>query len=172
MLTFTLPDRAPILRHARRYTGNHDDAEDIAQEVLIRAARSSLPDDPRLQRAAVGRMVQQVAADHARRRSRRIAPLSLDAVAGDDPDPLVDQMPDSRPGPEQTIMARTDLETVAAAMRRLDPSDVELLTRTLAGETQADIAASLGVCRTVVTKGLPRARKRLAAAVNDLTKGT
>src|SRR3954453_2798034 len=88
--------RAMVYRVAYQFSGNHHDAEDIAQDVFIKIYRSL----DRFRRDAqltswIYRIVMNACIDH-RRRQRP----AMSAPLGDDAEQKMVNTPEDRPGPE------------------------------------------------------------------------
>jgi RNA polymerase sigma-70 factor, ECF subfamily len=144
--------RRDCLRLARRYGANAQDADDIAQEALLRAwrHRSSLRDRDQLP-AWLARIVHNEAARiHARRVPEPVAEIRESAEVRD----------------ETAVIERLDLH---AALSRLSTEEQEMVClRYLADLTQPAIARALGVPEGTVKTRLHRARAKLHRALSEL----
>jgi RNA polymerase sigma-70 factor (ECF subfamily) len=137
------------LRLAYRYASNPSEAEDVAQEALLRAwrRRSTLRD--------VDRRNQWLAAivrNEAFRQHARVRPDPTSAVEG-------------RGVEDEQVVATVELADLHAAMKLLNDRDRELLHMRYQDDlTQAAIARKLGIPEGTVKVRLHRARKRLRRA--------
>jgi RNA polymerase sigma-70 factor (ECF subfamily) len=78
-------------------------------------------------------------------------------------------MPSPAPTPEHQVATRTDL---SRAMEKLEPSQREMLWLAYAqGSSHEEIAAIMGVRPVSVRTLLFRARRKLAALLNERTVG-
>ena len=149
---------APLIRRVHAYAayrlGDGPDAEDVTNEVFERALRGiatfdSAKGDPIGWLLGIARRV--VAEEFAR---RAIAPHGeLPALAS--PDNL-----------EQGALERL---TLAAAVRRLNPRDAELIALRYGADLRvSDVARILGMRKNAVDVALHRARQRLAEILDEL----
>jgi len=150
------PHFAALYRAAMRLTRRRPDAEDLVQELCLRAC-SRLDDlgaatNPR---AWLMRALYHLFVD-ATRRKRRRADVSL---AGDD----VPGMPHSEePSPERAAEARRMHERLAAVWDELDPEQRALLSLHAEGHDLDELAAIFAVNKNALSARLHRARQRLA----------
>jgi len=136
-----------------RIVGNHEDAEDLAQEVFVRTLsaldlyRGEGPFGGWLLRITV-----HVGRDHLRRRGRGPVLLALQGLEADD-------------GPRQPSAAleHAELTTrLAAALEHLPaPLRAALALRVLEGRDYDDVAAALGVRPATARTQVMRARRLL-----------
>jgi RNA polymerase sigma-70 factor (ECF subfamily) len=145
-----------LRRFAAGMLRNADDAEDLVQEVFLRAWRAADRYDPDL--GAVSTWLYRIASRLAIDRNRRTTLrrfLGLEAA----PDPL-----DDSPGPEATLAARQELAQIRARLERLpDRQRRALLMRAAGGLSTAEIALALGISAGAVEQLLVRARAGLRA---------
>jgi RNA polymerase sigma-70 factor (ECF subfamily) len=136
------------------------EAEDLAQETFLRVWAAAARYDP--DKAAPSTWIYRIALRLAIDRNRRTGFrrfLGLDAA----PEPE-----DDRPGTETDLAARQELALTRRALAALpDRQQRALLLRAVAGMTNADIAATLGISAGAVEQLLVRAR----AALRAETKG-
>jgi RNA polymerase sigma-70 factor (TIGR02960 family) len=179
----TDPYRRELQLHCYRILGSVQDAEDTLQETLLAAWRGL---GQFQERASVRTWLYKIATNRclnalrdAGRRpaaaaryqwsapppepTRRTEPLSLEPY----PDALLDELPDSAPGPEAHYEAR---EAVAlafvAGLQRLPPRQrAVLVLRDVLGYPAAQAGDMLGVSDVSVNSALQRARATLAAQV-------
>jgi len=143
------PHFAALYRAALRLTRRRPDAEDLVQDVCVRAC-TRLED-----LAAVMRALYHCFVDAARRRRRRPhVPLPGDegpgAPASDDP------------GPERVAEATRMHERLAAVWHLLDAEQQVLLSLHAEGHDLEELAAIFGINRNALSARLHRARQRLA----------
>jgi RNA polymerase sigma factor (sigma-70 family) len=148
---------------AYRLCGNHEDAQDLVQEVLLRVERGLDTFKPGSVEGWLSRITTNAFLDNMRRRKRR--PLEL---VGDFPDPWVgiDAEPDD-------VLARLQLpDRVQAALVSL-PIDFRapVVLCDVVGLDYAEIAASLdippGTVRSRIHRGRAMLRKALADHADD-----
>ncbi|MGV1047799.1 MAG: RNA polymerase sigma factor [Solirubrobacterales bacterium] len=138
------------LRLAYRYARNPSEAEDIAQDALLRAwrRRSTLRDSERR-----NQWLAAIVRNEAFRQHARVRPDPTSAIEGQE------GVEDER------VVATVELADLHAAMKRLNDRDRELLELRYQDDlTQAAIARKLGIPEGTVKVRLHRARKRLRSA--------
>jgi RNA polymerase sigma-70 factor, ECF subfamily len=150
------PHFAALYRAAMRLTRRRPDAEDLVQELSLRAC-SRLDDlaaatNPR---AWLMRSLYHLFVDSTRRERRRAAaPLTSDEAAG---------VPHSdEPSPERAAEARRMHERLAAVWDRLDAEQRALLSLHAEGHDLEELAAIFAVNKNALSARLHRARQRLA----------
>jgi RNA polymerase sigma factor (sigma-70 family) len=143
---------------AYRLTGNHDDAQDLVQEVLLRVRRGLATYQPGSLEGWLSRITTNAFLDEVRRRKRR--PLE---VVPDLPDRLLGVDAD----PDETL-ARTRLpDDVQAALAALpDEYRAAVVLCDVVGLDYAEIADALeippGTVRSRIHRGRAQLRKALA----------
>jgi len=134
---------------AYRLTGNHDDAQDLVQEVLLRVRRGLETYQPGSLEGWLSRITTNTFLDETRRRKRR--PVDL---LPDDPDRV---MPPS-PGADVALATDALPDDVQEALRRLPPeyraavvlSDVVGLSYREIGDT---LDVPVGTVRSRIHRG-------------------
>jgi RNA polymerase sigma-70 factor (TIGR02960 family) len=177
----TDPYRGELQLHCYRILGSVQDAEDILQETLLAAWRGLDRFEGRasmrswLYKIATNRCLNELR-DTGRRPegasrpgpalaapepTRRSEPLWLQPY----PDTLLDDVPDTAPGPEARYEAREALALAfAAGLQRLPPRQrAVLVLRDVLGYRAAEAADMLEVTEVSVDSALQRARATLAA---------
>ncbi|HXE82935.1 MAG TPA: sigma-70 family RNA polymerase sigma factor [Gemmatimonadales bacterium] len=133
-----------LVRAISRRTGNHDDAEDAAQEAFVRL----LDANPRNPRAWLYTVASNVARDRARRRSRQASLMQAHALDG------------SAADPDAELMRAERRRAVRVVLGMLPPRDQHLLLLHHGGASYREIAQALGVAPGSVGSLLTRAHRR------------
>lgn len=144
---------------AYRLTGNHDDAQDLVQEVLLRVRRGLATYEPGSMEGWLSRITTNAFLDEIRKRKRR----PLDVVA---------EVPEGAlavEGDPETVLARTNLpDDVQDALRALpEEYRAAIVLCDVLGYDYAEIARQLGVpigtVRSRIHRGRGLLRRSLAA---------
>ncbi|MFN8075542.1 MAG: sigma-70 family RNA polymerase sigma factor [Kineosporiaceae bacterium] len=148
----------------RRALPDPDDADDVAQDVLLAALRDlpQLQDPARFRAWLTVIAVRRISA-HRERGERREIVVDLREF---------DDVPDEAPAPDDRAAARADLSVqrrrVAAAARWLDPDDRVLLSlwwlETADRLTRAELATAVGVSQPHAAVRVQRMRGQLDVA--------
>ncbi|MDP9389205.1 MAG: sigma-70 family RNA polymerase sigma factor [Actinomycetota bacterium] len=142
---------------AFRLTGNHDDAQDLAQEVLLRVRRGLETYRPGSMEGWLSRITTNVFLDEVRRRRRR----PVDALSGD-PDRVVPPAPAA----DAVLAAQVLPDDVQAAISALpEEFRVAVVLCDVAGQSYQEIAESLGVPLGTVRSRIHRGRALLREAL-------
>jgi RNA polymerase sigma-70 factor, ECF subfamily len=155
--------RPMVLRYCRarlgQISGHYHIADDVAQEVCI-AVLSALPryrDMGRPFASFVFGIASHKVADALRNAARSAIPTE------DLPDG-----PDTRPGPEETVVAYIEAERARALLARLPVHQRELLVlRVLTGMTAEETGNALGMSPGAVRVAQHRALARLRAIARE-----
>jgi RNA polymerase sigma-70 factor (ECF subfamily) len=155
-----------LYRAAMRLTRSREDAEDLVQEVALRACceleRIAALDSPR---AWLLRVQYRVFVDELRRRTR--SPIASGSDAAD-----TDSAASDDPGPEELTETAQRSRQLARAWPALDRRQRALLALHAEGYSLAELATITGLTRNAVGVSLHRARARLAKLIrNDSTGG-
>jgi RNA polymerase sigma-70 factor, ECF subfamily len=154
---------------ALRILGEPRDAEEVAQDALVRAYRAIAGyDAPRIQALRLRPWLATIAVNLARNRRRRLddrhPPLQLEPLleAGADPGG-----PSHAPGPEARVARRDTVAALAAALLTLPPGPrAAVVLRHVDGLSVGETAAALGrpegTVKAQVSRGLARLRQHLA----------
>ncbi|OGO56847.1 MAG: hypothetical protein A2V85_13745 [Chloroflexi bacterium RBG_16_72_14] len=126
---------APVYRYVVARVGRPSDAEDLAQLVFVKALEAL----PRYEARGVPfggwlfKLARNVVIDHIRTR-REHAPLDL----------IVERSTDAE-GPDELAVLRQEMDSVAAALRRLTPEQREAIElRFFAGLSAREAAEAMG----------------------------
>ena len=152
-----------VWRVCYRFTGNTADAEDLLQEVFIKAYHNLRGFE---RRSTFRTWLYQIAINTCRNelRSRKRRPISIEAHMDDL------ELVDLTANPAAS--ASLDFEAVAAAIMELREEDREiLLMRDMDERPFADIAQTLGVQVSAAKMRVQRARLALVAAVHAHDQG-
>ena len=144
---------------AYRLTGNHDDAQDLVQEVLLRVRRGLATFTPGSLEGWLSRITTNAFLDEVRKRRRR--PLE---VVPDLPEPLVGVDDD----PDAALAAQRLPDEIQDALRALPPEfRAAIVLCDVVGLDYAEIAAALdippGTVRSRIHRGRALLRKELSA---------
>jgi RNA polymerase sigma-70 factor (ECF subfamily) len=159
-----------IYGRAYALTGSVPDAEDLTQEVCIRAS-SRLEELARHEnpRAWLMKVLYRLFVDFVR--SRRRSPIRL--MAPEDAQASVDAAVSTEPGPEQQADTSTFLRTLHLAWERLTPDEQLLLAlHGIEGLSLAEIQYITGLPVGTIKSRLHRSRIRLGKLITtaDLTR--
>jgi RNA polymerase sigma-70 factor (ECF subfamily) len=177
----TDPYRRELQLHCYRILGSVQDAEDLLQETLLAAWRGLDRFEERasmrawLYKIATNRCLNSLRASARRpapatppwpgapppEPTRRAEPLWLQPY----PDALLDDLPDTAPGPEARYESREALALAfTAGLQRLPPRQrAVLVLRDVLGYPAAEAAGILDTTETSVNSALQRARATLGA---------
>jgi RNA polymerase sigma-70 factor, ECF subfamily len=150
------PHFSSLFRTAVRLTRRRADAEDLVQEVCLRAytklgdlAGATNP------RAWLMRALYHLFVDlHRRRRREKSVALGDDDAAGG--------LPSEGPSPEQAVDAGRLHERLATVWHRLEPEQRALLSLHAEGHDFDELTAIFGINKNALSARLHRARLRLA----------
>ena len=141
---------ASLVRMLYRRTGDHDRAEDLAQETFARAVAAP-PNNPRPWLFAVALNLVREDGRRAATRGRR---LELLRAEHDEPSNA----------PDKELEKREETARVRAALAVLNERDREALLLRAEGFDYEEIAATLGLAKGAIGTTLARARRRLVEA--------
>lgn len=147
---------------AYRLAGNHDDAQDLVQEVLLKVQRGLATYQPGSMQGWLSRITTNAWLDMARRRTRRpTTPLH------DDPDVM---LPPSASAEDALAAAQLPehLEQALAALP--DDFRAAIVLCDVAGWPYDEIAAELGVPVGTVRSRIHRGRAQLRTAVDAIDR--
>jgi RNA polymerase sigma-70 factor (ECF subfamily) len=142
---------ASLVRLLYRRTGDRDRAEDLAQEVFVRALETP-PANPRPWLFAVALNLARDDGRRGIRQGRRLEALRAESDGA------------AAPAPDAELEREERLAAVRAALGQLSEKDREALLLKAEGFRYAEIASALGLAQGAVGTTLARARRRLVEA--------
>lgn len=155
LLTARLLPRA--LRHAARVLGDAAEAEDVAQEAMLRLWRAAAgwrQDGPAQPATWLHRVVANLAVDRLRRAGRAV---------GLEPE-VASALPDARPGPEARLEEGDRMAALDAALAQLPERQRQaVVLRHIEGLSNPEIAVALGIGVEAVESLTARGKRSLKA---------
>lgn len=155
------PHFAALYRAAMRLTRSHADAEDLVQDVVVRALpelrRLATLDSPR---AWLLRVQYRLFVDGVRHRSRS----PIEAVDGD---PVVASATSEMPEPDRLAEHDQREQQLACVWHELPRQQRALLAMHAEGYSLGELEAMTGLSRNAIGVRLHRARARLAQLVSN-----
>ena len=165
-----LANQKNVYNLALKMLGSEEDALDISQESFFKAfiQLASFRGESRFS-VWMYRMTYNLCIDFLRKKPKAKI-VSLVCSDDDGKEGNID-IPDTRELPEETILRRESLKTIAASMDELGTSQREILImREVTGMSYSDMATTLRINEGTVKSRLARARKNLADIL--IEKGT
>ena len=156
--------RSRVYRVAYQFSGNHADAEDIAQEVFIKVYRSldRFRQDAQLT-SWLYRIVMNACIDHRRRQHPGIT-----APFGEEAEFKMLNTPEETPGPEDRAYAGELGQVLEAEVGRLPQGQrIVFVMRHHQGLKLCEIAEALGLAEGTVKRQLHAAIHRLRSALTS-----
>jgi RNA polymerase sigma-70 factor, ECF subfamily len=141
---------ASLVRVLYRRTGDHDRAEDLAQETFARAVAAP-PRNPRPWLFAVALNLVREDGRRSVRQGRRLELYRAES-------------PQHSPAPDHELERSDDVRAVQEALATLADRDREALLLKAEGFNYDEIAETLGLAKGAVGTTLSRARRRLVEA--------
>jgi RNA polymerase sigma-70 factor (ECF subfamily) len=170
------PHRGELIVYCYRMLGAFHEAEDLAQEVMLRAWRARESYDP--QRASLRTWLYRIATNacltELTGRARRPLPSGLGAASEDPAAPLTPaaDIPWLEPFPDARLQldTRTDVRLALVAALQILPARQRavLILREVLEFSAAEVAEQLGMSVAAVNSALQRARATVAQAAPDL----
>lgn len=154
-----------VYRHCLQMLGNPADAQDAAQETMLRAFRSMHAFRFRSNEATwLYRIAHNVCLDFLRRPVNRARAQSLEALRETGFDP-----PDGAPTPEGAYLQGSERAALRNAIARLpDDAQAMLSLRYGDGMSYEELALALGLNQGTVKSRLNRVREKLKTFLPDL----
>ena len=168
--------RPALLRHCYRMLGSFEEAEDVVQEVLLRAWRSR---ETYAGDAPLAHWLMRIATNACLNALTRGRPRALPQLDRDPGAPLLEHeaatwvtpAPDARlfPDPARAAEAREQVALAfIALLQRLPPKQrAVLLLKDVVGWPAEEIASALDLTVSSVNSALHRARQTVAASPHD-----
>ena len=153
--------RDELVRFLSARLGQAAIAEDIYQDMFVRLNTAQLPDEIGSPRAFLYRTAFNLANDHRRALSRRVARDGawLDVATQSSGGEAISDHPDV----DQAIDARREMQLMLAALDDLSPKCREVFTlHRLRGLSHRQVAENLGITTKTVEKHMTAALKQLA----------
>ena len=155
---------AKVFRLAYRLTGNKYDAEDLTQEVFVRAFKSLANFKPGTLDGWLHRITTNLFLDQARRKQR----IRFDTL-GDDAE---SRLAGADPGPERTFEFNNLDVDVAAALEALPPDfRAAVVLCDMEGLSYDEVAHALNIKLGTVRSRIHRGRAMLRESLADLAPG-
>ena len=156
--------RPRLLSYLRRHGLSPEDAEDVAQEVIIHAVlRYRQLDDPEKLSEWVSGIVRNRLLNTTEQWSRRIAvEFSLEALMEARADDSTAWIEDAAPGPEAQAIWSAELSRVLEDIGRLRPEEREVIMAIVdGGDSDRRIAARRGYAEVSIRTMRSKARRKL-----------
>jgi RNA polymerase sigma factor (sigma-70 family) len=164
--------RADLSRLAEHLCRQHEDAEDVTQSTLLKAAQHL---DGFRNEASVRTWLHRIATNECRMLRRRLPPASLDALldAGADLRPALLEQTGAAPDPELVAEEAEARRAVLAALGTLPARQrTLLLLKDGLGLRAAEVARLLGTTEPGAKSALHRARLALREALGAAAPGS
>ena len=147
--------RRPLYSYCYRLLHNPEHAEDLTQEVFIKAYRAiNNLKDPAAFKNWLYRIAHNCAVDALRRQRIKTAPLS-----GESEETYIPELPDEGPSPLEKLVALENTELVREALSAIKPKYGSILVlREIVGLSYNEIAETLEMSLTNVKTHIRRAR--------------
>ena len=164
LLTLFLEHRSALLLFLRRRLNNPAVAEELAQEVWLRAAEGAEAPQLRNPRAYLFRVAANLVVDHRRRESHRGEAAAAPA--------LLSEIADPRPGPEAVLRHRRRFAELLRAVDGLPPRCREVfLNVKVHGRSYAETADRMGIAKNTVMVHMTNALAHLDAHYDPDAEG-
>jgi RNA polymerase sigma-70 factor, ECF subfamily len=161
--------RRPLYGFISKMMQGHADADEIFQEVWVRAMRSldRYKDDRFL--SWLFRIAHNLVIDRARKTNRL---TSFDQAATEEGQPLSERLAESGPGPAQRLLSEDLQSEIAAAVARLPPEQREVFLLRTEGEVPfKEIARLQGVSINTALARMQYAVRKLRYELRDCAPG-
>ena len=152
---------AGLVRYCQRLTGDHDLAEDIAQESMVRLFDHGVTGPEAGLRAWLFKTATHLVRDRYRVGKNRLRLL--------EEHPVVPSEPES---PDRSLERREERARAREALDALQPRDREMLLMRYSGFSYKEIAETIEVAASSVGTLLARAERRFADALTVTGKTT
>jgi len=157
---------------AYRFMGNHEDANDLAQEAFLKAYQSLKSFRQEASFATwISRIIANVCRDQLRK-AKRTKLSSLDEEVWLEESTVKKQLKDERPTPEQAYEGKELKEYLQGLVNNLTPEyKMVIVLRDIQGYSYEEIAEMLDCSLGTVKSRLNRARKALRDQINATGRG-
>jgi RNA polymerase sigma-70 factor, ECF subfamily len=173
------PYRSELRAHCYRMLGSFQDAEDVLQEVSLRAWRGRSTFEGRSSlRTWLHRIAVNACLNELERKERRVLPMDLGTPAQPHAPlgqpladiPWLEPFPDD---PEQTMVERESVELAFVAVVQHLPANqrAALIMFDVLGFSAIEIAATLSTTAVSVNSALQRARTLVAERIPERSQG-
>lgn len=157
--------RDTLFRTAIRFTNNHEDAEDIVQEAMLRAF---LNIDKFRGESRFGTWLISITKNSAlamKRKWKNVHWSSFDSRGQDQDSTFAARLADLGPTPEQEIIRREFRQIVRTALLKKSRMDKRVLQEFINGSRLREIASSFGLTMGTTKSRLFRARQALCRSL-------
>jgi RNA polymerase sigma-70 factor (ECF subfamily) len=157
-LSAILPHQAALTRYLIRLCRSSEDVPDLRQETYIRVCESAKRSRPRFPKTFLFTTARNLVIDKARREQVVSITYTHDGVSLD---VSIDELT-----PERRVSARQDLQQLTRAFDSLPEKTRSVIwLRRVAGLSQRETAASLGMDESALEGRMSRGMRRLVKAV-------
>ena len=154
-----LPHQAALTRYLKRVCKSSSEVPDLRQETYIRVCESATKSRPRFPKTFLFTTARNLVIDRVRRERVVSIDYSQDGVS-------LDLLSVDELTPERRLAARQDLQQVTRAFDSLPEKTRSVIwLRRVAGLSQREAAASLGIDESALEGRMSRGMRRLAKAV-------
>lgn len=162
-----------IYNYVRRMVGNPQDAEDITQEVFIRAYQGLSQFDGRSSLSTwLFRIATNLCIDHKRRQSRRVQTIPYHHDEADEEEGDWEFPDTAQPSALEQLLTKELQEVVERAIEALSPKlKTVLLLYDVEGLSYEQIAEALGIPTGTVKSRLFAAREQIRKQVEVYMRG-
>lgn len=157
-----------VFRLAIRFTGNHADATELAEETFFRVYSHAARYRPKAKvRTWVFAIATNLCRDHFRRNAKRRRDASINVPVGPDSETEAGEfLADSEADPAERMLSRESIDAIDAEIRKLpDKLKLPLILCALEDHSYDECAAMLKTSRKTVEMRIYRARQMLKAAL-------
>jgi RNA polymerase sigma factor (sigma-70 family) len=153
-----LPHQAALTRYLKRVCRSSSEIPDLRQETYVRVCESATKSRPRFPKTFLFRTARNLVID----KFRREQVVSIDYT----PDGISLDLSIDELTPERRLAARQDLQRLARAFESLPEKTRSVIwLRRVAGLSQREAAASLGIDESALEGRMTRGMRSLAEAV-------
>jgi RNA polymerase sigma-70 factor (ECF subfamily) len=155
--------RTVLYRAAKRFTRNHEDAEDLVQDAMLRAFVNVRRFRNESQFSTWLIAIANNAALSMKRKGKNVCYLSLDCRNENGTAPNAWEIPDGGSTPEQTVIHQELLAILEAVVLRQSQTHQAILKQCIFNEARIqDAASTLGLTIASAKSSLFRAKRRVS----------